>query len=143
QKMVIARTGEGVVAYCGGSDIANHRLGRDGYTGPPISDDDLKKNSGLGEFLNAPWHDVQVKVVGPAVADLWQAFVLRFETVKASRAGFPTLPPVSQVLGASSLLKPETQHTQQSAGNANLPLDVQVARTFANFSGSHVAGTLV
>lgn len=123
QKMVVIRNAEGVMAFCGGMDIANHRLGRDGATGKETPEA-LAANP---ELTSAPWHDVQVRVEGGAAADLWQDFVLRWREVTAS--------PVYGS-GPTNVREPVLEDARRHAGS----LDVQVVRTFPNMSRKHFTG---
>jgi phosphatidylserine/phosphatidylglycerophosphate/cardiolipin synthase-like enzyme len=66
QKMAVIRNSDGVVGFCGGMDIAEDRQLRDGGPSPPIKD--------------APrgWHDVQIRIAGPAAVLLWRTFNSRW-----------------------------------------------------------------
>jgi phosphatidylserine/phosphatidylglycerophosphate/cardiolipin synthase-like enzyme len=66
QKFAVVKNSDGVVAFCGGMDIAEDRQQRDGGPSPP----DKSKP--------VAWHDVQVRVVGPAALPLWRTFALRW-----------------------------------------------------------------
>jgi phosphatidylserine/phosphatidylglycerophosphate/cardiolipin synthase-like enzyme len=70
EKDVIIRNADGVVAFCGSADFENQRLGRGGVRGP-------KDNSGA--YLAEAFHEVSVRIVGPAVRDIWNGFCLRYE----------------------------------------------------------------
>ena len=130
QKLVIIRNAEGVVAFCGGCDIANVRLGREGVRGPDRPAD--------GPLASAPWHDVQVRVEGPAVTDLWNTFVQRFNEVAANRfpgTGIRGIP----VYGAEAVREAQPAGDSRAAGNLN----VQVVRTYPNYRKNHFGDTLI
>ena len=66
QKMVVCLSSDGLVGYCGGMDIAEDRQWRDGGPRPPKT----------GE--PAAWHDVQLRLRGPAAYQLWRTFNARW-----------------------------------------------------------------
>jgi phosphatidylserine/phosphatidylglycerophosphate/cardiolipin synthase-like enzyme len=127
QKLVVIRNSEGVVAFCGGCDLANHRLGRDGVRGNEKPEEIVFPK----EMGSAPWHDVQVRVEGGAAADLWQDFVLRFREA--------TSPPGPiEGHGPTALREPTSADAQRHVSN----LDVQVVRTFPNLRKKHLGDSL-
>jgi phosphatidylserine/phosphatidylglycerophosphate/cardiolipin synthase-like enzyme len=128
QKFVVIRNAEGICAFCGCDDIDNIRLGRDSVpAGQQPS----------GAQLSAAWHDPQVKIQGPAAADLWNSFVQRFKEVAAGfraaevgrllmplgalRPGITAYPPLS-------LHEPDQAASQTDQSG----LDIQVVRTYPN-----------
>ncbi len=125
QKAVICRAGDRVTAYCGGMDIANHRLGRDGLLGAPGPNTS-------NEMRHAPWHDVQVSVDGPAAVDVWNAFVQRWETTTSALKDFPIpvrLYPIS-VYGDGSIITAGGPSVTTAASGGGL--DCRVVRTYPN-----------
>lgn len=79
QKMVVIlrAAGEGArdVAFVGGMDLAHGRHDDRYHTGDPQEADLSEDNYGK----SPPWHDVQIRVRGPAVADLAYTFRERWE----------------------------------------------------------------
>lgn len=132
QKMVIIRNADGVFAFCGGSDIANHRLGREGI-GASEERSKLPFNR-----LAAPWHDVQVRVWGPAVADLWRSFVQRFREVAQNRLPGTDIRGIP-VYGQESLREPDVADRSRTNGT----LDVCVVRTYPNRDRQHRGDWLI
>ena len=65
QKAVAVLTGDGVTAFVGGMDIATDRL----------ADPESKR---------PPWHDVQVRVRGPAAADLYATLAARWDSHRSN-----------------------------------------------------------
>lgn len=130
QKFVVIRNAEGIVAFCGGCDIANARLGRDGVRGtekPPT-----------GPQASAPWHDVQVRVKGPAVADLWNTYVQRFKEVASNRYPGTEIRGIP-VYGIEMLREPQLLDSQLKSGDLN----VQVVRTYPNYRKKHFGDELI
>ena len=76
QKMVIILNEDGVVGFCGGMDIAEDRQKRDGGPKPP------KPNEPVA------WHDVQVRIKGPAAYHLWRTFYARWADNPLSQKDF-------------------------------------------------------
>lgn len=66
QKMMVIGNSDHIVGYCGGMDIAEDRQLRDGGQSPPLAN------------MPRAWHDVQVRIVGPATFSLWQTFYERW-----------------------------------------------------------------
>ena len=135
QKFVVIRNAGGMVAFCGGCDVDNARLGRDGVPAGEAPKIDAQKS--------APWHDVQVRIRGPIAADLWNSFLQRYEEVKNWYIiGMPlTQNPVTgmTVYEPYKMRQPDPSAASvQSAG-----LDVQVVRTYPNKGKKHVGDELI
>ncbi len=130
QKFAIIRNAEGIFAFCGGCDIANARLGREGVH-------DTEKPS-AGPQASAPWHDVQVRLQGAAVADLWNTFVQRFKEVASNRYPGTEIRGIP-VYGAEMLREPQLLDSKLSAGGLN----VQVVRTYPNYRKKHFGDDLI
>jgi phosphatidylserine/phosphatidylglycerophosphate/cardiolipin synthase-like enzyme len=80
QKYMVLGSDNGHFAFVGGIDIAPDRW-----------DDSQHNNSSLREpELFNGWHDVQAKVEGPAVMELWSSFQERWNDPRAPH-GFPTV----------------------------------------------------
>jgi phosphatidylserine/phosphatidylglycerophosphate/cardiolipin synthase-like enzyme len=130
QKLAIIRAGDTVTAFCGGMDIANSRLGRDGTTGD---------GSPSGDAPSAPWHDVQVALRGPAAVDIWQSFVQRWQNTTAAVASAPIRARIwglqASIYGSSSITAPVQQDAASTSQGGNLTC--QVVRTYPNESGTH------
>jgi len=77
---------------------------------------DSEKPQPTGPTAFAAWHDVQVRVEGPAVADLWQSFVQRFSEVVVSHYSYFT--PADYlgrlIFGETSLREPQPIDSQRS-----------------------------
>ena len=112
QKMVVIRNSDGVVGYCGGMDIAEDRQLRDGGPTPPIKDEPRA------------WHDVQVRVAGPAVALLWRTFNSRWIYF--------------QSLSTGNWESGQSQFLSRSSVKIQGKKTIQVVRTFGN--GSNHSG---
>lgn len=135
QKFVVIRSGEGLVAFCGGCDVDNSRLGRDSVK-PGAT-------PATGPEKSSAWHDPQVKVRGPAVADMWNAFVLRYKEARQGWMLSVMLPdnPITKVTGYKphSIYEPDL-----AASEARVPgLDMQVVRTYPNRKKKHVGDELI
>lgn len=135
QKLVILRNAEGIVAFCGGSDIANARLGRDGVRGGEKPAD--------GQMTSAGWHDVQVRVQGPAAADLWNSFVQRFkELAQVYLVFYPiSANPVSGITAHPPLSVREPDFAASKTDRQGL--DIQVVRTYPNMQKQHIGDQLI
>lgn len=85
QKFLVINGSLGAFAFCGGIDIATNRRDSPHHGAP------------------GPWHDVQAKVEGPAVADLHRTFVDRWNN-HPDRGRFPRLdeaaPPFTSDVGS-------------------------------------------
>ncbi len=122
QKFVVVRCGEGHIGFCGGCDLDNARLGREGVPSgapQPLSNPQM----------SAPWHDAQVQVRGPAVADLWNSFCQRFNDIRNVYIfGYPLTAKVITGISPLTIRLPDA-----AAAKAQAPgLDVQVVRTYPN-----------
>jgi phosphatidylserine/phosphatidylglycerophosphate/cardiolipin synthase-like enzyme len=74
QKLVVCRSDSGDVAFVGGIDLALSRADDEQHEGDPQV---MPFAEPYGK--QPPWHDVQVAVYGPAVADLQLTFQERWE----------------------------------------------------------------
>jgi phosphatidylserine/phosphatidylglycerophosphate/cardiolipin synthase-like enzyme len=110
QKMAVIRNDDGVVGYCGGMDIAEDRQLRDGTANPPAKD------------RPRGWHDVQVRIVGPAAILLWRTFNSRWIYFQSIYNQLGTWPVVSEPFPPK----------------INGKKTIQVVRTFGN--GANHAG---
>jgi phosphatidylserine/phosphatidylglycerophosphate/cardiolipin synthase-like enzyme len=141
QKFVLIRNAGGVVAFCGGCDIGNERLGRDGVAAGGTPKDEGQKS--------APWHDVQVKLRGPAVADIWNSFIQRYSTVSAAYAAPAAVLPfdfaANLATGAITAYPPFVlREPDAAAANAPGPgLEVQVVRTYPNKNKKHLGDDFI
>jgi phosphatidylserine/phosphatidylglycerophosphate/cardiolipin synthase-like enzyme len=130
QKFVVIRNGGGIYAFCGGCDIDNARLGRDGV---PAG---AKATSGAQE--SAGWHDVQLKIEGPAVVDIWNSFVQRFEEVATDYRHLTALaisipigrPKTVGITAYDPLMLREPDKPASALVRGGL--DIQVVRTYPN-----------
>ncbi|MGE1015770.1 phospholipase D-like domain-containing protein [Bacillus wiedmannii] len=128
QKLVIIRNAEGVFGFCGGMDIANARLMREG---------DISKKE-------APWHDVQVRVSGPAASDLWNSFVQRFKEVSNKYKSYTILPLTQKLKGIEAYPPLSIREPDFTASKTdNNGLNVQVVRTYPNMQKRHFGDTLI
>lgn len=116
QKMVVISNENGVVGFCGGMDIAEDRQLRDGGPKPPI------------QGLPVAWHDVQVRIKGPAAYHLWRTFNARWNDNPLTQKDYGLVHQRS--VRDSPLLNTSGLGTNQKA--------VQVVRTSGN--GSRHAG---
>jgi phosphatidylserine/phosphatidylglycerophosphate/cardiolipin synthase-like enzyme len=112
QKMVVCLSSDGLVGYCGGMDIAEDRQWRDGGPRPPKT----------GE--PAAWHDVQLRLRGPAAYQLWRTFNARWIDHPLSRID----------LGIVNQRSVETPPLADNTPRGRGHLQVQVVRTFGNGS---------
>ncbi|MED1287549.1 phospholipase D-like domain-containing protein [Bacillus mycoides] len=128
QKLVIIRNAEGVFGFCGGMDIANERLMREG---------DVHKKE-------APWHDVQVRVSGPAAADLWNSFVQRFKELSNRYVNYTILPLSNKLKGIEANFPLSIREPDFAASKTNNNgLNVQVVRTYPNMQKKHFGDGLI
>jgi len=74
QKLVLARSGGGDVAFAGGIDLCHSRRDDAEHGGDPQG---LEMSPEYGE--TPPWHDVQLELHGPAVGDLEAVFRERWD----------------------------------------------------------------
>ena len=74
QKLVVARSGAGDVAFTGGIDLCHSRRDDARHGGDPQG---LAMSPEYGP--NPPWHDVQLELRGPAVGDLETVFRERWD----------------------------------------------------------------
>jgi phosphatidylserine/phosphatidylglycerophosphate/cardiolipin synthase-like enzyme len=130
QKFVVIRNTEGIVAFCGGCDIANARLGREGVRGT--------EKPFTGPQASAPWHDVQVRVQGPTAADLWNTYVQRFREIASNRYPGTEIRGIP-VYGIEMLREPQLLDSQLRSGDLN----VQVVRTYPNYRKKHFGDQLI
>jgi phosphatidylserine/phosphatidylglycerophosphate/cardiolipin synthase-like enzyme len=134
QKFVVIRNAGGVVAFCGCNDIDNARLGPDGVPAGATPTNPQKP---------APWHDPQVKIRGPAVADLWNSFVQRYNEVATTyMAGFPVTK--NPATGMTAYPKFNLREVDPVTPNPKTDgLEIQVVRTYPNKSKKHVGDELI
>lgn len=89
QKSAVVCTDNGLIGFCGGIDIAENRwnLPSHNLNTDPVDNSNPTPNSVLGEWNGKKyldkgdvplWHDVHVKVVGPAAYDLATNFAHRY-----------------------------------------------------------------
>jgi phosphatidylserine/phosphatidylglycerophosphate/cardiolipin synthase-like enzyme len=69
EKNVIIRNSGGVIAFCGSADFEKKRLGRLANTG---------SKQLTGDPSQSPFHEVNLRIEGPVVRDIWNTFCLRY-----------------------------------------------------------------
>ena len=121
QQFVVIRNADGLLAFCGGCDLDNARLGRDG-----VRPDEKQPFSNA--LKSAAWHDVRVKVRGPVVTDLWNSFYQRFQDVAVTYIIVPFADKVITRKPPLSLRKPDAAAAKPTQAG----LDIQVVRTYPN-----------
>ncbi len=118
QKFVLAlsKSSERNVAYLGGIDLCLDRWDRSSHDAAPERQRDFVRAGGIETHTPSQpgWHDVQVRVKGPAVDQIWQAFKLRWNDRRPAnhhpllakfRGGSPLAdgPPVSPPAGTQAI----------------------------------------
>ena len=127
QKIVVVRDGrepERDVAFVGGIDIAHGRGDSDDHIGDVQRANLSEENYGP----RPPWHDCQVRVLGPAVDDIAYTFRERWEDPSPLDNRTPlraALHRIARQPKAPSVLPPE-----RVAASAAGPCAVQVLRTY-------------
>ena len=125
QKLVVGRTKNGVVAYCGSADFENARMGRYGRGGHIVKLDYFNANRGEYGKVGNPWHEVAVRIEGGGAVDIWQNFVLRYRAACGWHISTITK---SGVFGPTTLIDPNAAVAAAAPGR----VIVQIVRTFPN-----------
>jgi phosphatidylserine/phosphatidylglycerophosphate/cardiolipin synthase-like enzyme len=111
QKFVVLGDGASHLAFVGGIDIAPDRWDRPAHDDP----------AGRQRELFDGWHDVQARVEGPAVAQLWESFAQRWNDPRKPNAA-PFTPGNRPVRPIAPTMRP----SPPEAGSCH----VQVLRTY-------------
>ncbi|MBQ1089368.1 phospholipase D-like domain-containing protein [Streptomyces sp. B93] len=96
---VVQGAAEGPCAFVGGIDVCLDRWDNGAHVDPPVRQ---REPDFLGTKISLPgWHDVQCAVFGPAVGQIWQSLVQRWnDPTPPSRIDAPPVPvPQSEAPG--------------------------------------------
>jgi phosphatidylserine/phosphatidylglycerophosphate/cardiolipin synthase-like enzyme len=121
QKFAVVGSDDGHVAFVGGIDVAPDRWDDQAHNSSPLREP---------EFFRG-WHDVQVKVEGPAVTDIWNVFQERWNDPRrphnfpATGSSVPTpladgeRPAIPAGAGTHSVQVLKTYACKSNAGDGN------------------------
>ena len=123
QKLVVGRTKNGVVAFCGSADFENARMGRYGRGGHIVKLEYFNSHREEYGQVGNPWHEVAVRIEGGGAVDIWQTFVQRY---RAACSPHTSLITKSGVFGPTSLIEPNAAVAAAAPGR----VIVQIVRTF-------------